>query len=218
MEIQWLRNSTFLIKTSLGKRILLDPFDILHIFNKTFLADIICLSKNLDSTYFSFINNSYSKVILPNDNFSNKYIKIKSYKSFSDKLYGLKRGENFITTMEIEGFKLCHLGYLGEIPNKEILNIIQDMDFVFLPIGGNICLSGAEASKLCKLLNSKYIIPMCYKCSSDDFYYSSSKDFLISTDSEIIINEGNILDTDNLYSNKRNTILMFNIIKSLSIK
>ncbi len=212
MEIHWIKNSTFLIKTSLGKRIIIDPFNIVDSFNNNYLADIICFSKNLDNNYFSIKNNPYTKIVFPNEDFCTDQIKIKSYETLSDNLNGLKRGKNYITILEIEGLKLCHLGYLGEIPNNKIINILSDMDFIFLPIGGNVCIDGNEASRLCKLLNSKYIIPMCYKCSSEDFYYSSSKDFLTSNDFEVIINETNILNTNTLPVNKENLIIMYNMM------
>ena len=212
MEIQWLKNSTFLIKTSLGKRILIDPFNIVHSFDKNYLADIICFSKNLDSNYFSIENNLFTKIIFPKEDFYTDKVKIKSYESFSDNCNGLKRGKNYITVLEIDGFKLCHLGYIGEIPNPKIISILNDMDFIFLPIGGNVCIDGNEASNLCKLLNSKYIIPMCYKCSNEDFYYSSSKDFLTSNDFEVIINDTNILNTASLCMNKKNHIIIYNMM------
>lgn len=212
MEIYWLKNSTFLIKTLLGKRILIDPFNLFNTFNNIYNPDIICFSKDLDNSNSADTIDKSIKVISNNEDFSSYDIKIKSYCSYSDNLYGLKRGKNYIHVFEIDGYKLCHLGYLGEIPNNEMINIFTDMDFLFLPIGGNVCIDGSDAYRLCKLLNPNYIIPMCYKCSNDDFYYSNAKDFFTYNDNKTIVSKENILDTTSLSLMSKCTVIIFNML------
>lgn len=178
MKIQWLGNSTFLIKTSLGKKILIDPFNILKTFSSDIHSNIISISKNswIDSNN-TFISPE-TKVVCSNDTYFDGSIKIKGYLSYSDKLSGLKRGKNTIFTYEIDNYKLCHLGYLGENLNDELVKILKDIDILFIPIGGSICLDGLSAYKLSSLLSPKYIIPMCYKSLNSDFYFDGPKNFV----------------------------------------
>ena len=196
MEITWLGNSTFLLKTNLSKKILIDPFNILKTYPNKISADILTYSKNINS---NFQNENYNKtkILSCGDNFNTSSLKINSYKTFSDSINGMKRGENFIYTFEIEGLKLCHLGYLGEMPNIEILKNISSFDFLFVPIGGNICLNGSEAFNLVSILKPKYIIPMCYRCSNSDFFFNDPLEFLSKYKNIFRLNSNTLL-TNNI--------------------
>lgn len=207
MKIQWLKNSTFLIKNSIGKKILIDPFTVLNTFENIICSDIICFSKNLANQFP--ITDDSTKIISVAEDYSDDTLKIKSYLTFSDNLGGLKRGVNSIFTFDIDGYKLCHLGYLDEIPNNELIKLFKGVDFLFLPIGGNICLNGRNAFKLAQLLKPKYILPMCYKCSNSDFYFDSPKEFL-SFHNDILILKDNVLDTDILPTDAKELVVFFN--------
>lgn len=194
MVIEWLGNSSFFIKTSLGKRILIDPFNPLNTFFCTITSNIITVSKNFNKDLTINAPTDNVKIISSNSSFRDDHITIKGYASYSDKLKGVKRGLNYIYTYEFDKFKLCHLGYLGEFPNDELIKNLKGMDFVFIPIGGSICLNGSDANKLINELNPKYIIPMCYKSNNSDFYFSGPKDFICNSKS-IYRSHSSIIDT-----------------------
>lgn len=207
MIITWLGNSSFLIKTSLGKKILMDPFDTLNTFNTDINVDIITFSKN---TYANIKAKDFTKVISSADNYSDKDISIKGYLTYSDSYSGLKRGENIIYLYEIDGLKLCHLGYLGCLINNELINIFKNCDILFIPIGGHTCLDGNTAQKLCDLLNPKFIFPMCYKNSNSNFYFNGPKDFLLSQ-KNILLMENNSINTSDLPKDSNKLIIMPNM-------
>lgn len=79
--------------------------------------------------------------------------------------YGLKKGEeeavNTIYSVGLEDMTLVHLGALGD---KEISNDaregIDEIDVLFVPIGGEGVLSPSDAHKLAVSLEPKVIIPM----------------------------------------------------------
>ena len=54
MKIQWFGNSTFLLTTDLGKKILLDPFNIFSTLTENITADISTFSRPID---FSIVKN-----------------------------------------------------------------------------------------------------------------------------------------------------------------
>lgn len=178
MEIQWFGNSTFLIKSSLGKKLLIDPFNTLKTFNISICPNIVSISKNSWVNLNNNLINQSTKIIYSNENYFDDSIKVKGYLSYSDKLLGLKRGKNIIFKYEFDDYKLCHLGYLGEPLNDELIKTLKNMDILFIPIGGSICLDGLSAYKLSTLLCPKYIIPMCYKSFNSDFYFDGPKNFL----------------------------------------
>ena len=207
MKIIWLGNSSFLIKTSIGKRILIDPFNILNTFRNDIDVDIITFSK---SSYTNIEKNSLLKIIssdamIHQRKFVIYRIALPGYLSFGDDYSGLKRGKNIIYLYEIDNLKICHLGYLGHILNSELINILKNCDILFIPIGGHICLNGTVANKLCDLLNPKYIFPMCYKNNSN-FYFDDPKSFL-SYKRNILLLKNGVIDTSELPNESNNLVL-----------
>lgn len=179
MEIAWLGNSCFLIKTSLGKRILTDPIkNLTPIDNFIKNIDLVTVSHN------HFCHNNIepfketSTILNSCGYFDLNYGKIYGIPSYHDKVKGIKRGNNIIFIIEIDDMRICHLGDLGHILDKEIIDQIGNIDILFIPIGGNFTLNGKEAFKLTKSINSKIIIPMHYKTSKHSFLLEDASSFL----------------------------------------
>lgn len=81
----------------------------------------------------------------------------------SESLYGGEKHINTIYLVSFEGMNLC---FLGAISNPEIssdvLEKFEDLDILFVPIGGEGVLDPAPAYKLAVSLEPKVIIPMHY--------------------------------------------------------
>lgn len=83
----------------------------------------------------------------------------------SQSQFALPKGEtsaiNTIYAVKLEGMTLVHLGALSDttlpLAAKEG---IDDIDVLFVPVGGDGVLSPAEAAKLTTILQPKIIIPM----------------------------------------------------------
>jgi L-ascorbate metabolism protein UlaG (beta-lactamase superfamily) len=79
--------------------------------------------------------------------------------------YGLAKGqESAINTMysvKLEGMTLVHLGALSDtnLP-ADAKEAIDEIDVLFVPVGGDGVLDPAEASKLATMLEPKIVIPM----------------------------------------------------------
>ena len=79
--------------------------------------------------------------------------------------YGLKKGEesavNTIYAVELEDMTLVHLGALAdtELP-ADAREGIDEIDVLFVPVGGNGVLTPAKAHELAVALEPKVIIPM----------------------------------------------------------
>lgn len=82
--------------------------------------------------------------------------------------YGLKKGEesavNTVYAVKLEGMTLVHLGALAEpvLPN-EAKEAIDEIDVLFVPVGGDGVLDAAAAAKLATMLEPRIIIPMHYE-------------------------------------------------------
>lgn len=79
--------------------------------------------------------------------------------------YGLKKGEeeavNTIYSVELEDMTLVHLGALSDTElSKEARESIDEIDVLFVPVGGDGVLSAAKAHELAVSLEPKIIVPM----------------------------------------------------------
>lgn len=100
-----------------------------------------------------------------------KGIFIKGFKSESQ--YGLKAGSeetriNTVYSLALEGMNLCFLGGLNskDLP-AETKEALDDIDVLFVPIGGEGVLTPSLAYELAVKLEPKIIIPTHYENSSD---------------------------------------------------
>ena len=209
MKIQWFGNSTFLLTTDLGKKILLDPFNIFSTLTENITADISTFSMPID---FSIVKNikPFGKIVNTACNCDIENIKVEGFESKSDLIQGLKRGPNIIYLFKVDNLKICHLGYLGEFINNELIKILHNADILFIPIGGNLCLNGIDAYSLSEKLNAKYIIPMCYKNNYNNFYFNGPKDFLSSCKNVVSVKTDTVYFSDFYNNTLPSTILMHN--------
>ena len=79
--------------------------------------------------------------------------------------YGLPKGQleatNTVYAVKLEGMTLVHLGALAEPAlSQEAREAIDDIDILFVPVGGDGVLDAAGAAKLATILEPKIIIPM----------------------------------------------------------
>jgi L-ascorbate metabolism protein UlaG (beta-lactamase superfamily) len=79
--------------------------------------------------------------------------------------YGLPKGQeeamNTIYAVELEDMTLVHLGALGDAElSKEARESIDEIDVLFVPVGGDGVLSPAKAHELAVSLEPKVIVPM----------------------------------------------------------
>lgn len=81
--------------------------------------------------------------------------------------YGGKQTINTIYSVTLEGMNLCFLGALGttELP-VDAKQELDDIDILFLPVGGDGVLEHAAAYKLAVQLEPKTIIPMHYNAAT----------------------------------------------------
>ncbi len=81
----------------------------------------------------------------------------------SETSYGGDKGINTIYSVSLEGMNLCFLGALGtpDIP-QAAKQELDDIDILFVPIGGDGVLDHAQAYKLAVQLEPKAVVPMHY--------------------------------------------------------
>ncbi len=97
--------------------------------------------------------------------------------------YGLAKNEteavNTICSVELEDMTLVHLGALSDTElSKEARENIDEIDVLFVPVGGDGVLSPAKAHELAVSLEPKIIVPMHWSPSADGDNPKSLETFL----------------------------------------
>lgn len=178
MEITWLGHSSFLIKDSKGRKVLMDPFDE-SVGYDTFKGDVDLVTISHHHPDHNHLENvKYEHTIDKVGFFYLCDIPVTGIPSYHDKVQGAKRGENTIFILTVDGYKICHLGDLGYILSKDDIEKIGNVDVLLIPIGGNFTLDGKEASEVAKLVNSHIVIPMHYKTPILSFELEGLENFL----------------------------------------
>lgn len=204
MKIQWIAHSCFLIESSLGKRILTDPFHK-NIGYNPYEESIQAVTISHDH----FDHNNYkdyadkSMIINKCGFYDLGFAKIHGFPSYHDKALGAKRGENIIFLYELEGFRLCHLGDLGHSLDSEFISKLGYIDILFIPVGGHFTLDGDEAYKLCSKLKSSIVIPMHYHTSDNTMSLNGPEEFIVHMKNVEKIQDNTLLiDNKQKYKNK----------------
>lgn len=201
LEIEFLDHSSFLIKSSMGKRILIDPCHCTKIKELDNISLITISHNHIDHNYIPD-SLKMCECIQSSGEFTVGDIQIKGIPSFHDDLNGEKRGENIIYTYIIDNLKLCHLGDLGHNLTSIQLKDLNDIDILFIPIGGNFTLDGKQASNLCNILKPKVVIPMHYTKSLYDLTLDSIDQFILSMKNGEVFPNPWLVDIKSSYNNK----------------
>ncbi|MBI4128153.1 MAG: MBL fold metallo-hydrolase [Parcubacteria group bacterium] len=77
-----------------------------------------------------------------------------------DREGGNERGTLTIFQILFEGIKLGHLGHLGRPLSKEQLELLGDINILFLPVGGHDALSASEAIELINEIEPAIAVPL----------------------------------------------------------
>jgi L-ascorbate metabolism protein UlaG (beta-lactamase superfamily) len=90
-------------------------------------------------------------------------IKIRSVSLYHDDMEGLRAGKVTAFIVEMDGWRICHLGDLGHLLTKKQLNQIGEVDVLMIPVGGIYTINGSEAKKvMAQIKPREYVFPMHY--------------------------------------------------------
>lgn len=163
MKITWLGHSSFLLQDSHGRKALMDPFDE-SVGYETFKgeADVVTISHHhFDHDYTEAVQGR-PEIVDKTGFFQACDINITGIPSWHDKEKGAKRGEITICVVEMDGFRICHLGDVGYVLSDEEIKTLGKVDVLMIPVGGNFTIDGKEAAVLAKKINASMVIPMHY--------------------------------------------------------
>jgi L-ascorbate metabolism protein UlaG (beta-lactamase superfamily) len=179
LTIRWHGQSFFEIISSKGTAIVTDPHAIEAFGRQSVKADLVlCSHLHSDHTRLDAIDPTSKPKVLYGvkedkgstlkyawTNFDEKFKDVHAYAvgTYHDDMKGLKRGLNSCMVIEVDGFRICHLGDLGHQLSKADLKSIGQVDILMVPIGGIYTLNGSEAKEVIEQIKPRFaVIPMHY--------------------------------------------------------
>lgn len=85
------------------------------------------------------------------------------FPSYRDTENGAKRGQNTAFIFESEDIHVCYLGAIGHEISPELLEKLNGVDVLFVPVGGEDTVGAKLAAELVHKIEPSIVIPMHYK-------------------------------------------------------
>jgi L-ascorbate metabolism protein UlaG (beta-lactamase superfamily) len=181
MQIKWLGHASFLITARDKKRILTDPYTAGNGINYGPInesSDIVTKSHNHSDHNNTKAIKGNPIILAEAGLHSAQGIELRAIPVFHDEVQGSKRGNDLIFCFKMDGMKLCHLGDLGHLLDKQQLSAIGPVDILFIPVGGYFTIDAKEATAVARSINPKLIFPMHYKTPKTEYPIAGVDEFL----------------------------------------
>lgn len=181
MRVKWLGHACFLITSRDGLRVITDPYAVGGGINYSPIketADVISVSHGHDDHSNVSVIKGKHEVVKSDGIKVAKGIRFKGVATYHDEAQGEQRGINTIFCFAIDDMRLCHLGDLGHVLNREQVSEIGAVDILFVPVGGFFTIDASAASQVCDQLGPKVIIPMHFRTPKCAYPIAGVEDFL----------------------------------------
>jgi L-ascorbate metabolism protein UlaG (beta-lactamase superfamily) len=170
VTLTWLGQSTFVMDTSTGLKVLLDPTNP-GAYNAAPVdgVDVVTVThEHGDHNYIKLATGS--PLILRGltaDDFAKidqtiKGVHIRTVAAYHDAENGGRRGKNALFVFEMPGLRIVHLGDLGHALTAEQVSAIGPVDVLMTPMAGGPTVDARTAIEVMDQLHTKVAIPMHY--------------------------------------------------------
>lgn len=164
MELVYLGHSAFRMRLPRGITLVTDPFEKLDSFlMRPVKAEVVTVShQHHDHNSLARVKGNPLVISAPGE-YEISGVRITGFPTFHDKEEGKKRGKNNVFLIKMDQIKICHLGDLGHVLSESVLEELNDIDVLLVPVGGVYTINFQEAVKLTKNIQPKIVIPMHYR-------------------------------------------------------
>ncbi len=162
MKIEWLGMSSFKIelKTEASeKTILLDPFDPKIVGKKSPRGSFDMI---ISSTPVPLEEKGEIITIYGEGEYEHSGVFVYGFAQYK-KIDNTLKKKYIVYRIESDGMSIVHLGALGMPLNADILERLEKVDILLLPIGGGEVLSSGDAANLVNEIEPRVVIPMYYR-------------------------------------------------------
>ena len=209
MILEYLGHSCFRITTKNNTTILTDPYTKVGYELPTSLtADVVTVSHgHFDHNYIDGVK-EVEKIVDTVGSHQYKDVCIDGFICNHDEKGGVLRGKNIVFTIMADGYKICHLGDIGEACNQEITEKIGKVDVLLIPVGGTYTIDAKGAKDYVDKIAPKLVIPMHYKPIDGKLDIADEKEFLSLCNIKYPVCENGVLDLDKALERKERLVFM----------
>lgn len=169
VEIEWFGHSFFRIISSSGTRIITDPFRYMGFPMPDVAPHVVTVGKETRNHSNVALAKGNPLILRGQKSWGREWNQINTF--FRDVLiynvpinvkapYEFLKGSAFV--FELDGLCIGHSGDVGDVYNKDQLDLLGHIDVLLMTIGGTYSAAPDEAKKIVSLLKPKIVVPMHY--------------------------------------------------------
>ncbi len=168
MIIRWFGQACVQVKGQ-DKILVIDPFKNIGLRVPQFRADVVLITHDhYDHNNLNAVKpregKKEVKVFKGAGEFEAEGILVRGIPAWHDDEAGKKRGKVFMYLIRFEGINLAHLGDIGQKKLfEEQLEALNNVDILFIPVGGVYTISAEEAFEITNQIDPKIVVPIHYK-------------------------------------------------------
>ena len=162
MKLIWHGHSCFSVVTGDGTAVF-DPYI------DGMVPGLAPLSLTADAVYCSHGHDDHNAVDKVTLSGREPAFTVEALASFHDDRLGLLRGKNTVHILSAEGMRVAHLGDLGHLPGKKLLEKLRGVDALLIPVGGHFTIDAATARRAADEIGARVVIPMHYRLGDMGF-------------------------------------------------
>jgi len=166
MEITYIGHACFLVKSSQGLRILLDPYEPGGFSGRLGLGPfkeavdiVVCTHEHMDHSY---VDPAFGNPAVVRQPCTVSNVKFDGFRLPHDPADGALRGHVTGFRFTVDGLVLFHPGDVGRPLLEKEAKAIRPVDILFLPTGGTFTVDAAGALEVMRALSPAVVIPMHY--------------------------------------------------------
>ena len=172
ITLTWWGQATFVLKTSTGLDVLLDPTGSGTGYKIPTLDGIDLVTTSHEHSDHNAVNLAAGSPLVLKGLAGNDWAKIdqtvqgvrvRTVGTYHDDSQGSKRGKNAIFVFDVDGLRLAHLGDQGHALSPEQVKDIGPVDVILIPVGGYYTIDAKAAVEVVSQLNPKIVVPMHVK-------------------------------------------------------
>jgi L-ascorbate metabolism protein UlaG (beta-lactamase superfamily) len=168
VDVTWHGHSCFTLRDSLGRTIVIDPFDETVGYGRLMLrADAVLVTHHhFDHDYLNAVRARARSLDFMDSTGTLSVavgVNVTGISSYHDNEQGTINGPNVMYKFTLGGLNIVHLGDVGQdVLTSSQLNQIGPVDILMVPVGGVTSLDAAQAKRVVDQLHPAAVFPMHY--------------------------------------------------------
>jgi L-ascorbate metabolism protein UlaG (beta-lactamase superfamily) len=167
LRVRWLGHSSFLVTAGDGTRWVSDPCDeTTGYLPPPVSADFVTVSHpHFDHNAVHLVEGN-PLVLDRRGEVQFGPCLVRGVLTYHDDLGGARRGANLAFVVEFGPVRVCHLGDLGHVLNRQQRAELGRVDVLMVPVGGRYTIDAAGAAATVKQLRPAVVLPMHYRTAA----------------------------------------------------